>query len=482
MGETKASEAHRSLDQNPLVLWGGRDEAPGALLKGTLVLCLADSLKVQSLRLRFTGEKRVSWRQASGTQKKDEVFLRNVWEFVHLGTKRSDTLSAGNYEFPFDYVIPGNYPESIEGLADWIVYRMKATIDRGLLAQNVLARKHLRIVRTLATTAEELFSDMAIENIWEGKVNYTLSTPSKGVVFGTAILANFKLASQLKGLTIGQVETRVCENQKTTFESKKGIKKPPVTRIVAEDQFEYPQDQATQCVDGQDSWIFSRSLSLPRSLKQCLQTVDALGIRVSHKLVFKVKLINPDGHVSALHATLPIHIFLSPTLPLNEDQNTIMPGPGIADPRAFAIGAPPIYGEHQLDRLFGELDTAGYMTPPGNASRNASGAGTPFNSRSRTGSINNLASLNAMTSDSAAATLQTRLHNLGDGSNRHADRQSSDETSPDQTPEDTQDLSSGPQHFEYSPEEMSRVPSYSTALRTLPPITSNAGLPNYELA
>ena len=156
----------------------------------------------------------------------------------------------------------------------------------------------------------------------------------------------------------------------------------------------------------------------------------------------------------------------------------IVPGPGIADPRAFAIGAPPVYGEHQLDRLFGDLDTAGYMTPPGDAS----GAGTPFNSRSRTASIDNLASLDAMTSDSAAAMLQNRLDNLGDDSDRYANRLGSDETSSGRSPDDIQDYGSGPQHFEYSPEEMSRVPSYSTALRTLPPTPINAGPPHYDLS
>lgn len=37
---------------------------------------------------------------------------------------------------------------------------MKATVERGILAQNILARKHVRIVRTLDTAALELFHEM----------------------------------------------------------------------------------------------------------------------------------------------------------------------------------------------------------------------------------------------------------------------------------------------------------------------------------
>lgn len=98
-----------------------------------------------------------SWGQgAASSQKKDEEFFRHVWEFVNVGTKRGDTLPAGNYEWPFDHVFPGHFPESVEGLwDDWIIYRMKATIDRGLLAPNVFARKRIRVVRTLDTAALE---------------------------------------------------------------------------------------------------------------------------------------------------------------------------------------------------------------------------------------------------------------------------------------------------------------------------------------
>lgn len=86
----------------------------------------------------------------------------------------------------------------------------------------------------------------------------------------------------------------------------------------------------------------------------------------------------------------------------------IMPGLGGTDPSAFAVGAPPVYGEHQFDILYGDLDPAGYMTPAGGLS----GAGTPLNSQSRRGSTDNLASLNTLTSHSVATSLHSRLSSL----------------------------------------------------------------------
>ena len=90
--------------------------------------------------------------------------MRKVWEFQSSGKRSSEVLPAGNYEYPFDMILPGSTPESVEGLDDtWIIYRMKATIGRGMLQQNSIARKQVRIIRTLDTAALELAHAMVNE-------------------------------------------------------------------------------------------------------------------------------------------------------------------------------------------------------------------------------------------------------------------------------------------------------------------------------
>lgn len=102
-----------------------------------------------------------SWYQHGGTGnncvKHHDEFLRHNWDFL-IPTKRSgDTLQTGNYEWPFEYVLPGHALESVEGLTDsWVIYRMKATVERGILQQNPVARQHVRIIRTLDAGALEL--------------------------------------------------------------------------------------------------------------------------------------------------------------------------------------------------------------------------------------------------------------------------------------------------------------------------------------
>ena len=94
--------------------------------------------------------------------KNREEFMRRVWDFQ----RSSETLAAGNYEWPFEMIIPGCTPDSLEGLTEtWVVYRMKATIERAMLQQNTLARRQVRIIRTLDPAALELSHAMVCTNV-----------------------------------------------------------------------------------------------------------------------------------------------------------------------------------------------------------------------------------------------------------------------------------------------------------------------------
>src|SRR5689334_15450132 len=109
---------------------------------------------------------------------KEKTFFQKTWNFRDPGKGRTETLSADNYEWPFDLVLDGTLPESVEGLKDtYVVYRFKADIGRKR-AKDIVVRRPLRIVRTLAPSALELSHAMSVENIWPNKIEYCISTPS----------------------------------------------------------------------------------------------------------------------------------------------------------------------------------------------------------------------------------------------------------------------------------------------------------------
>ena len=209
-------------------------------------------------------------------------------------------------------------------------------------------------------------------------------------------------------------------------------------------------------------------------------------------------------------------------MPIDENNNLISQGSQTVTTESLA-GAPPTYGEHQLDQLYSEVDLSGYMTPAGGVS----GVATPFYSQSTSASSENLASMDGMAARNFAPNvLQHRLNNLEVAeANRFSRDRPQAAVSGDATPEpgsheagraenvpqgqlpgrsyfddsagstsrhsesnpisrrvsEEDPLATTPQHIEFSAEEMSKVPSYSTALQSrATPI--NANLPNYQAA
>ena len=218
-------------------------------------------------------------------------------------------------------------------------------------------------------------------------------------------------------------------------------------------------------------------------------------------------------------------------MPIDDNNNLVHQGlQTMSASAALDDLTPPQYGEHQFDQLYSDIDPSGYMTPAGCAS----GMGTPFQSRSRSVSAENLTSMDGVaSSDFGASVLQSRLSNLDiAGSNRVARDRSQLSTSGDGTepgsfevarmddagiPQNSlphggyfgqpggnlgghspgssapisrrvseeDEVTSGPvtpQHIEYSAESLAKVPSYTTALQSNPRTLVNDGLPTYQTA
>ena len=139
-----------------------------------------------------------------------------------------------------------------------------------------------------------------MENVWPDKIKYSIDIPNKGVIFGTPIIIDFTLIPLLKGLKIGRITTELIELQEIMPNINGGIRygKYKSTRVVTRDEWQIPSDTEAQDIDGQEGWIFQRAVAIPKSLGQCIQTVDAFGLEVRHRLRFNVQLHNPDEHTS----------------------------------------------------------------------------------------------------------------------------------------------------------------------------------------
>lgn len=296
-------------------------------------------------------------------------------------------------------------PESVEGLVNtYLIYNLHASVSRqGWNARDVVAQQRIRIVRTLGAESMESTRSRINSDIWANKISYSISIPTDAFVFGTSITADVELSPIKKGLRMGKlnlclVETVTKRIQLSEMPDSRADRSKMLETEVASQEMEFPEDSRIVYEDetidnptmGDEMYRFKATLPLPDSLNICRQDVDSHAINVTHKFKLMVNLLNPEGHVSQLVCRLPVKIFISPNLPLNESNQVCRPTNGVSDAELNSTGgassAPPQYGQHQLDELFSDIDLNGHVT------RNASVTGSPsgLDAQSRSGSPDHL--------------------------------------------------------------------------------------------
>ncbi|KAJ6261349.1 hypothetical protein Dda_4019 [Drechslerella dactyloides] len=363
------------LDQDVLVLRGDPSEAHGAQLTGKIVISCTEPLNMKSLTIKIAALQTVRFSDlahgpfgaSSKLHKKENVLYSD--RLVPIGEKT--VLQAGNHEIPFSWILNGDAPESVEGFREAnILWNMHAHLERSIYQTDAHTHKHFRVIRTLPYTALEFSQTMAVENVWPDKLEYTISTPSKAVVFGSHIPIQVRLSPLLKGLQPVKLSVALKE----TFELN-GIRGTGSTRTILQRELDGRDDPPSDEDDG--CWIWNEKIVLPRRLADCLQDCDVGNIKIRHKVRFAIQLKNPGGHISELRATLPVMFFISENYLVN-DQNEV-PEITTQVTSESEISAPPRYEQHKLDALFEGIDLDMYLSQ----------ANSPF-TLSRTPSAENL--------------------------------------------------------------------------------------------
>ncbi|KAK8244996.1 carbon catabolite repression protein cred [Phyllosticta capitalensis] len=496
---------------SPFVVFSGdAHNAEPVTLTGKLVLTNRDSIPIRYIKLSLIGTRKVSWlTNAVNPQQivyKDEFLRDDKYLYPADGGSKKivHTMGPGVHEWNFRFTLKGNLPESVEGLAgSYIIYNLHATLDRGMMAKCLYADKHLRVVRTLAN---EILSEAAMEqtneDVWADKLAYKITIPQTNFIFGTQATADFQLIPLKKGVTIGKIKMELHEH--VILNAIQGERTIPHSwdAIVAKEEFDMPNDAEQRMTEEDDdhpfdeSYKFKLTLTFPKSLKKCRQNVDTDFIRIDHKIKLFVNLHNPEGHTSQLLVKNNCVLFISPNLPVGEDQS-VSPASGAFIEAAMHAeatqAAPPTYAEHQLDQMYSDIDPRGFRTP-GWRSPAPSGYATPLYAQSRRNSTEDLPSMDAVAGSggmgASASQLHSRLARLSLSQNHPSDFRSRSEPSSGHQSHNSANHSPQTSYFppvaeirvEYDMEALGRIPSYNTALATPIRTPISEDLPTYEVA
>jgi len=160
---TIKADANSRLDSPFVVFDGDAHEAEPVELSGTLHLSNPDHMNVRSIKIKLEGKWKVSWLvepTVSSLTIRDKGIIIDEELMLYPTEGQSGTvthkIAPGCHEWRFKFLLDPFIPESVEGLAgSFVVYDLKAEIDRGYMSKNLLADKHVRVIRALGRDMTE---------------------------------------------------------------------------------------------------------------------------------------------------------------------------------------------------------------------------------------------------------------------------------------------------------------------------------------
>lgn len=338
------------LDKDFVVFQGSEQEAPAVYLSGILSLRLKETTTIKYIRLHLRGVRRVSLPARTGRKRfcSENEFYSRTWNFYDGYREAPMTVPAGEYKYPFDVVMEGSLPASVEGMKEAsISYLFTVEIGRRH-GRDITFDKPLRVIRV--PDLEPCSHDFTLDEVWANKIAYRIGIQNRTVALGTRIDVDYVFAPLLRDMKIAFIESQLLEFRDLSMDPNDGASAHAARTetVVCRDRYALDEEYSSKALE---SYQFSQSLQLPQALGHCVQDTDDMGVRVSHKLKIHVRMHNPDGHESELRLAIPVLIYLSPHYRVWEDSfcGETIPLPETLNP---SDECPPAYGMHELDQLY----------------------------------------------------------------------------------------------------------------------------------
>ncbi|WZH49621.1 hypothetical protein QYS62_010824 [Fusarium acuminatum] len=336
---------------------GYGDEARGGYLRGKILLFVPEDEKVQGVQLKFTS------RMWLGVRAEDEV----KWQHHETTVFQWDTFTTTNqvrkpsnlgkqYEWPFELFIDGDQKETFKGCNRCsITYILEASTINYDTTESSYNFMPIRIIRSPAFSSYKLMDPATVQGKWAGKAEYNVSIRHRAIALGGLIPIDAQIAQLSPRAKVTKARFYLRERHAVEDKSSTNCVDYEGQRIVNE----WPLDLDDTLL--LHSW--QQCLHLPRALRNCSPDFSLRGVTISHTLHFEVT-INTNGTITEEEISMPIHLFISPELPVNGwgvfVKNNSIAAKEIKDVLAEGIRVPPSYCKG--DFVMGDYGTPG--TPP----------------------------------------------------------------------------------------------------------------------
>ncbi|ORY07104.1 hypothetical protein K493DRAFT_194273, partial [Basidiobolus meristosporus CBS 931.73] len=186
------------LRDDPLILHGPPEESVGSVLNGIVIIKPNKTIRVKAVMLKLQGKIELKnfrgvhtnpnqtpeiWQQVN--------FLEHHWTFTNAGSTLHTLLANETYEFPFEYLIRGNLPVSVNVPNGRISYRLVATIERPPLVRNLRKELSVKIQRAYFDFGGDLSGEISSIGRWANSLRYAATIPKIHYMPGSVIPLHF---------------------------------------------------------------------------------------------------------------------------------------------------------------------------------------------------------------------------------------------------------------------------------------------------
>ncbi|KAI8055284.1 hypothetical protein BDF22DRAFT_741877 [Syncephalis plumigaleata] len=194
------------LQENVTVLRGNPEESVGTVLRGAVVVTVAEDYRVRSIHAHFRGRMRVSWNKGmqlrSHSHFGSSTFLTPDCQWLdgepHYQTTRETKRTlierhwvflprAGVHRYEFEELLPGDLPETVSVEYGSVRYQIHATVERPMLHHNHTAEREVRIERHPYPIPLEWLDTCQVSDVWQHRVAYAMSVPARAVGSGDVL-------------------------------------------------------------------------------------------------------------------------------------------------------------------------------------------------------------------------------------------------------------------------------------------------------
>ncbi|KAI9479788.1 hypothetical protein LPJ55_001042 [Coemansia sp. RSA 990] len=306
-------------DNTHVVLRGQPSEASSQSLSGRVIFGLAHSLKVKRVTVAF---------QSVGSTK-NQLPAQNGCAPVHMEQVVFDasdlptgwTLwkpnrcvrNATNYEFPFEFVLPGHLHESTNTPFGSVCYEIRATVHTCGFGINTWSESIkvpvYRIPKEGSSQALQLTDALQTQADWLGAVELLVSHGTMAIADNSKINVHIVVRPLQKGLMLADIGLRLSETicHKSLTDKFGDLRTSQSTISVRRKVTGDPANGLTALPLCQDH-AFDLSLSIPKAFSGIQYSMNTPRITISHELVLVATLIDQDENPRHLRISSSIRV------------------------------------------------------------------------------------------------------------------------------------------------------------------------------